>query len=411
MPWKETRVLHERMKFIVEYEVEDESMAQLCRKFGISRKTGYKWLSRWLREGPGGLEDRSRAPQAHPNQVAADSIERILQLRDRYRWGPKKIIALLQREAPDRVWPAISTIERILKEHGRVIPRTKRRRVPPQTQPLAHATECNRVWCVDFKGWFRTGDGHRCDPLTISDAYSRFLIRCQGLKHTGYDAVRPIFEWAFREHGLPHAIRSDNGAPFASRAVAGLSRLSIWWIKLGILPDRIEPGQPQQNGRHERMHLTLKQETANPPASTAAQQQQRFDAFRATYNCVRPHEALEMSTPQAHYVSSPRAYPSRQPAMSYPWPWTVRKIDGNGYFHWKGQPVFLSEVLRGEPIGLEPIDERYWRMHFGPVLLGAFDSYRRRMLTKAQMRRHPELEPPVSKDRPSASLQDDPLNI
>ena len=411
MPWKETRVSDERMRLIVEYEYEDESMAELCRKYGVSRKTGYKWLSRWLEEGPAGLDDRSRAPQTHPNQVPVERIEKILQLRDRYRWGPKKILALLEREAPDVAWPAISTIEGILKDHGRVIPRKKRRRVPPQTHPLAHATDCNCVWCVDFKGQFPTGDGVCCYPLTISDAYSRFLIRCQGLEHTGYDAVRPIFEWAFREHGLPHAIRSDNGAPFASRTVAGLSRLSIWWIKLGIVPDRIEPGRPQQNGRHERMHLTLKQETANPPARTWRRQQERFDTFRREFNHVRPHEALGMDTPASRYIPSPRAYPCREPQVSYPDGWLVRKVQCDGDFSWKHQPIFLSEVLTGESIGLEPVDGRYWRTYFGPVWLGAFDSHQRQMLTAAQMRRHPELRPRVPEDRPSATLQDDPLEV
>ena len=288
MPWKETRVLNERMRFIMDWESEEDSMAELCRQYGISRKTAYKWLLRWQAQGPRGLEDRSRAPKTHPHRVTAERVARILQLRDRYRWGPKKILVLLKREDPTIDGPALSTLEQILKDHGRIVPRKKRRRVPPQSRPLAHATAVNTLWCVDFKGQFFTRDGACCYPLTITDAHSRFLLRCQGLEQTGYEAARPIFEWAFREYGLPQGIRSDNGAPFASRGVAGLSRLSLWWIKLGIVPERIKPGHPQQNGRHERMHLTLKQQTAMPPAGTFRKQQQRFDAFRQEFNHLRP---------------------------------------------------------------------------------------------------------------------------
>jgi putative transposase len=407
MPWKETRVTDQRMKFVVEYEFEEESVAELCRKFGISRKTGYKWLERWSQDGPAGLEDCSRAPKTHPNQVPPERVARILELRDRYRWGPKKIRALLQRERPHVVWPALSTLEQILLDHKRIIPRKKRRRVPPQTHPLSHAAGPNDVWCVDFKGHFSTGDGTRCHPLTISDAHSRYLIRCQGLRQADGESVRPIFEWAFRQYGLPLAIRSDNGAPFASRAVAGLSRLSLWWVKLGIVPDRIEPGQPQQNGRHERMHLTLKQETASPPASTWRKQLERFDGFRERYNQIRPHEALGMATPASVYEPSPRAYPSREPEVSYPAGWVVRKVDCSGDFYWKHQHVFLSEVMSGELVGLEPVDNRYWRLHFGPVWLGAFDSYRRKMLTAAQVRREPHLSPTKTQNDPLTPGQEE----
>jgi transposase InsO family protein len=408
MPWTETRVSDERMKFIVEYEYEEESMAQLCRKYGISRKTGYKWLDRWFQDGPLGLEDRSRAPRCHPNKVPGSHVEAILSARDRWGWGPKKLRVLLSRDHPEIVWPAISTFEQILKDHARVIPRKKRRRIPPQTRPLAHCDGPNAVWCCDFKGHFATTDGQRCYPLTITDGFSRYLLRCQNLSRSDYTSVRPVFEWAFREYGLPRAIRSDNGPPFASRAVAGLSRLSVWWIKLGIQPERIEPGKPQQNGRHERMHLTLQQETASPPASTARKQQRRFDEFRRQYNDVRPHEALQMQTPVSAYEASPRPYPPRQPEVSYPDAWRVRKVQSTGEFYWKHQPVFLSEVLWGETIGLEPVDGRYWQTYFGPVRLGVFDSHRRQMLTGPQLRRQRELQPREPQDCPSATLQDNP---
>ena len=408
MPWKETRVSSERLNFMVDWLGEEGSMAELARRYGISRKTAYKWVCRWQAEGLAGLLDRSRAPRNQPNRVAPERVARILELRDRYRWGPKKLRALLQREAPQEPWPALSTIEEILKDHGRVLPRKKRRRVPPQSRPLAHATEANRLWCVDFKGQFYTDDGVCCYPLTITDAYSRFLLRCQGLWSTEYAAVRPVFEWAFREYGMPAGIRSDNGPPFASRAVAGLSRLSLWWVKLGIVPERIAPGRPQQNGRHERMHLTLKQETASPPAGTFRQQQRRFDAFREAFNHVRPHEALGMATPASWYRPSGRAYPRGESEVRYPVNWTVRKVDGNGYFSWRHQPVFLSEVLVGEAVGMKAVDERYWRVFLGPVWLGAFDSRERRLLSSAQVRRRAELGPRVPGARPSAALQDEP---
>jgi len=396
------------MRFIVEYESGPESMAQLCRHYGISRKTGYKWVARWLSQGPVGLADRSRAPRHHPNQVRPEVVAAILKARDRWGWGPKKLRVWLAKQQPDVLFPAISTMEQVLKDHGRVIPRKKRRRVPPQTQPLSHCRGPNTVWCCDFKGHFKTGDGWRCNPLTITDGFSRYLLRCQGLARSGHDAVRPIFEWTFREYGLPRAIRSDNGAPFASRAVAGLSRLSIWWIKLGIRPERIEPGKPQQNGRHERMHLTLQQATASPPASTARRQQQRFETFRREFNEVRPHEALEMQTPASVYSPSPRPYPARLPEVTYQAGWATRKVQCDGDFYWKHQPIFLSEVLHGETIGLEPVDARYWRAYFGPKYLGVFDSHGRRMLTAAQIRRRPELNACDAKARPSAPLQDEP---
>jgi putative transposase len=407
MPWMETRVSDERMKFIVEYGGEVASMSELCRRFGISRKTGYKWLSRWLSDGPGGLEDRSRAPRHHPNRVSVEQVEAILTVRDERKWGPKKLREVLEKKHPAVAWPSISTMEQILKEYGRVIPRKKRRRVPPQSEPLAHCDGANSVWCCDFKGHFATGDGRRCHPLTIMDAFSRYLLRCQGLEQTDCEVVRPIFECAFREHGLPQAIRSDNGPPFASRAVGGLSRLSVWWIKLGIRPERIEPGKPQQNGRHERMHLTLKQQTARPPAGTMRAQQRRFDAFCQEYNQERPHEGLAMATPASRYVCSARAYPVREPELSYPDGWQTRKVQKRGEFEWHDRVMF-SEVLSGERIGLEPIDGRYWRLYFGPMWLGVLDGHERRILSVPQLRRRPYLLPGAPQARPSAALQDVP---
>ncbi len=408
MPWKETHVIDQRKQFIEDWNDNEEPVAELCREHGISRKTGYKWISRW--SGNESLDDRSRVPRNHPNQVCQEMVDAILELRDgsRLRYGPKKIRVRLARQYSAEDLPAHSTISAILKRTGRVIDRKKRRHVPPHTQPLAHAVGPNTVWCTDFKGWFLTGDGCRCDPLTITDAFSRYLIRCQALRGTEYAMVRPIFEAAFREFGLPRAIRSDNGPPFASRAVAGLSRLSLWWVKLGIRPERIQPGKPQQNGRHERMHLTLKSATASPPAGTWGKQQERFFEFQQDYNELRPHEGLGMKTPGSLYEPSVRPYPTREPEIEYPDGWQLRRVDGGGYFSWKHQSVFLSEVLSGEIVGMEPLADQYWRAYFGPVFLGVFDANGRAMLSPAQLRRQPDMSPPRPEDRPSAALQDDP---
>ena len=386
MPWKETVAMDQRMRFVVECRDGGVPMAALCRKYGISRRVGYKWWERYEAEGVDGLKDRSRAPHHHPNEVAEAIEAAIVAARGLHpTWGPKKLLAWLARKRPRTNWPTRSTIAEILDRHGLTVPRKRRRRVPPHEQPFAACDGPNAVWCVDFKGWFCTGDGRRCDPLTISDAFSRYLLRCQTARKTGGDAVRPVFEAAFREYGLPWAIRSDNGPPFASRAIAGLSELSVWWLKLGIRPERIEPGKPQQNGRHERMHLTLKQETACPPAATLRRQQAWFDAFRREFNADRPHEALGMATPGSVYVPSVRSYPEHLGEMAYPAGWSVRRVDC-GQFRWHVDKVFVSHVLHGELVGLEPIDDRYWRLWFGPLALGVFDGHAGKLLTAREGR-------------------------
>jgi hypothetical protein len=246
------------------------------------------------------------------------------------------------------------------------------------TEPLEHAQHPNQVWCADFKGWFRTQDGERIDPLTLTDAVSRYLLRCVAVRKTDMGAVRGVMEAAFREFGLPEAIRTDNGAPFASAAPAGLSRLALWWIRLGIRPERIEPGKPQQNGRHERFHLTLKQETAAPPQATRLAQQRRFGTFRNIYNDQRPHEALNYKTPASCYVASARRLPARLPEPAFPAGCVLRKISQQGSLKWRGERTFISEVLARQPVGLLRADETYWEMYYGPVLVGWFDGRRHR---------------------------------
>lgn len=382
MGWRASSVMDERMRFVLEVEQGEESVSELCQIYGVSRETGYVWLRRYRAGGMEALQDIGRAPLRHPNQTAERIEQAVLELRRAHmKWGPRKLKRVLERQQPRRTWPAASTIGEMIARAGLVVRRKQRRRVPPYTEPFATADAPNRVWCVDFKGWFRTGDGTRIDPLTISDAHSRYLLRCQAVEKTDGARVQAIFEAAFREYGIPEAIRSDNGAPFASRALCGLSRLSVWWRKLGIVPERIEAGHPEQNGRHERMHLTLKQETAMPPERDRRAQQRAFDRFRREYNQLRPHEALQMQTPDALYTPSSRDFPPRLAEVEYPTAMQVRKVRDRGVISWRGhRHVFLTEVLIGEQVGLLPVDDRYWLVYFMTLPIACFDSYKLRML-------------------------------
>jgi transposase InsO family protein len=373
--------MEEKLRFVFEYEQGHRSMTELCQRYEIARETGYVWVRRYRERGLGGLVERSRAAWRHGNQTAAEIEQMVLELRQAHmRWGPRKLKWILERDEPGRVWPAASTIGTLLKREGLVMAQRKRRRTTPYSEPLAHADGPNRVWCADFKGWFRTGDGRRIDPLTITDAYSRYLLKCQAVEKTDTARVQAIFEAAFREYGMPEAIRTDNGAPFASSAIAGLSRLAVWWMKLGIMPERIEAGHPEQNGRHERMHRTLKQETAQPPAANRREQQRAMEKFRQEYNQVRPHEALAMQTPDAVYEPSARSFPVRLRDPEYPDDMQVLHVKSQGQFRWKKQDVFLSEVLWGEPVGLLPVDDRWFTVYFAQFPIARFDSRQLRVL-------------------------------
>ncbi len=319
MPWRETWVMDEKVRFVAAASEEEAVMSELCVEFGISRQTGYKWLQRYRAEGLEGLKDRSRAPNRHGRAREEELVAAALGLRERQpTWGPKKLRRKLSERWPDLSTPAISTIGDWLRKEGLTQSRRPRRRCPPFASPFQAVEAPNAVWCADFKGWFRTGEGKRCDPLTISDAMSRYLLRCEAVAQPDGDCVRDAFDAAFCEFGLPLAIRSDNGPPFASVGAGGLSRLSVWWIKLGVRPERIDPGKPQQNGRHERLHRTLKEDAASPPKATLAEQQRAFDVFRAVYNHERPHEALDFATPASLYCASPRAYPCALREPDYP---------------------------------------------------------------------------------------------
>jgi putative transposase len=369
MPWREIRVMDERARFVVTLEAGEEPVAAVCRRFGISRDKDYKWLRRWQEEGAAGLADRSRAPRRHPQAVAEELLEACLALRRQHpTWGPEKVKAALERRSPDRPWPAASTIGALFDREGLTVRRKLRRRTPPGG-PLFAAEAANDVWSMDFKGWFRTGDGIRVDPLTLSDACSRYLLRCQLVGRPDTTHVWPILDAAFREYGLPLRLRSDNGSPFATTGAGGLSRLSVRAVKAGVLPERITPGKPQENGRLERLHLTLLQDTASPPAATLRAQAARFRDFRATYNQDRPHAALGNATPAECYAPSPRRWDgvlrSPEPAVD-----AVRRVKSNGLIRWHGVLVYISEALAGEPIGLDEGDDGLWTVRYGPILLG-----------------------------------------
>jgi len=370
MGWTETCAVEERMRFVIAADKHEESFAALCRRFGVSRRVGYKWLARYREASVEGLLDRSRAPLHHPHAIADDIAERCLAVRRRHpSWGPLKVRARLERVAPATQWPAASTIGALFDREGLTVKRKLRRRSPPSSAPFAHCEAANEVWCIDFKGWFLTGDGRRCEPLTVTDAWSRYLLRCQALARTDTDHVWPVLDAAFREFGLPRYMRSDNGSPFASRGAGGLSKLSVRLIKAGVKPERIAPGKPQQNGRHERMHLTLLQDAATPPAGSLRQQIRRLRDFQRLYNEERPHQALGNATPAELYTPSPRRFdgilrePEYEPGLK------VRRVRHNGEIRWRNDTIYVNQALVGEPIALEE-NAAGWIVSYGPVVLG-----------------------------------------
>lgn len=388
MPWKATGPMDERVKFVLMHQEDGWSMTDLCEMFGVSRKTGYKWLGRYGAAGLGGLQDQSRAPHSHPNMVAEEIAAAIVGLKTkRPKRGPKKILEILRRQHPEVSWPARSTVAAMLKRHGLVRPRRRCRKIAPYEQPFAGLDRPNAVWSADLKGWFKTGDGQRCDPLTVTDNCSRYLLRCEAVRPATGARIQPVFLGAFLEYGLPGAIRTDNGPPFATTAVGGLSALSIWWIKLGITPERITPGKPQQNGRHERMHRTLNEEAISPPKGTARRQQAAFDAFRHEFNHERPHESLGQRVPADVYEPSPRPYPAKVPAMTYPDDMEVRWVMAQGDISWKNHHVYLAEVLAGEPVGLRQVADGCWDIFFGPIRLAQLDTVRRQLIHLPRTRR------------------------
>jgi len=357
MPWKEYRVIDEKIKFVVEAMDRDESMKNLCEKYGISRKTGYKWLNRYKEDGAQGLCNRSRAPHTHPNALEEKVKKDILALKQKHpNWGPKKLCALLKKQDYNKV-PAASTVGTFLKKHGLVKVKKRRRKAVPTEAPLTKALKPNDVWCADFKGHFKTRDGNKCKPLTITDQLSRYLLACHHVNRMSFEYTKDTFEKAFREYGMPLVVRTDNGTPFSSTNRYGLSKLSFWWIRLGIYPERIKLGRPDQNGCHERMHRTLKQEVASPPAQNISAQEMRFKSFVNEYNLERPHEALDMKTPSELYINSDRSYPEKLRSIEYASRLKVYRVQKHGEIKYRGRDLFISECLYKEHVGLEQISE------------------------------------------------------
>ena len=379
MPWKETCAMNERLGFVLEVERGERTVSELCRVFGISRKTGYQALARYHECGEAGLAERSRAPHTHANAMKADTAAALLRLRRRFPdWGPLKLLDWLERQRPALVLPAPSTVSELLKREGLVKPRGRRRHSTPYGAPFVTATAPNELWSADFKGHFRLGNGQVCYPLTLSDQASRFFLCCEALSRPTYAQTRPHVEEAFREYGLPYAIRTDNGEPFASTGLGGLSRLSLWWIKLGIIPERIRPGRPQQNARHERLHGTLKRGCR--VQTNLKQQQHAFDRFCYIYNNERSHQSLgRHQTPAMHYEATSRAYPEHVPELTYPDGYAVKRVQPSGSMKWAGREWYVAGLLRGEFIGLKPIEDGVWIIFVGPVAVGRLDARAKRI--------------------------------
>jgi len=374
MPWLETAPMEQRERFVRDDRLALYSMTELCDRYDISRKTGYKWLERFDAGGRAGLSDRSRAPHQCPHRITDHVAELIcLARRQHPSWGPEKLLQWLEPRHPDVDMPAISTAGDLLARKGLV---KKRRRRRPHLHPgvvPAVTTQPNDLWTADFKGQFRTRDGIYCYPLTIADQHTRFLMACHGLLSTKGQGVRPVFDRLFREYGLPRAIRTDNGVPFATTGIHGFSQLNVWWLRLGIQHQRILPGQPQQNGAHERMHKTLKGDAIRPPRATLAAQQRAFNHFRGLYNNERPHKFLRGRTPGSLYRPSRRGYAGELPPIEYPGHFLVKRITNAGTFRFKKRLLFIAKSLQQHTIGLEEIADGIWSIHFCRVLVGRLD--------------------------------------
>lgn len=373
MPWTETCVMDLKIQLIGDY-LRGCSVTGLSEAYGVSRKTVYKWIRRYEIDGLEGLKDRPRAPKNCPHKLDEHIAGKIVATKKKHLdWGPKKVLDLLRREHSEIDWPADSTAGELLKRKGLVKKRRLRKPVPADKQPFADCNTVNQSWSADFKGDFKLGNRERCYPLTITDNCSRYLLECRGLSSTRYEATRLWFECTFREFGLPKSIRTDNGSPFASRSLGGLSRLSKWWIDLGIRPERIRPGCPQENSRHERMHGSLKTAVCKEPGYSMDRQQEQFDRFRFEYNELRSHEGLSRRTPESLYESSQRCYPELILPPQYDNDMSVRSVRHKGEIKWKSRRIYVSELLAKLPVGLKQIDEHLWELYYRFHLLGTLN--------------------------------------
>jgi transposase InsO family protein len=382
MAWREIGIMDERLRFIERCLEGSDTKMELCERFGISRKTGYKWLKRYAQHGPAGLHDLPRAPLEHGRATPDAIVLRLVALKEAHPlWGPKKLVSRLKREDPNSSWPAASTAGEILKRHGLVCARKRTRLRACGNGPWPEAREANAVWTGDYKGWFRTRDGRRCEPLTVMDVASRFSLALQICGSTGDAEAWPVFEQLFETNGLPDRFRSDNGPPFASIGVVGLTPLTVRFVKLGIRLERCAPGKPQQNGKHERFHLTMLPLAQDPQADGLAQQA-AFDVFRREYNEERPHEALGMTTPAEHYRPSPRRMPTRMPEPDYPAEAAVRQVRCNGEIRWNGALIYVSQTLAGEAVSIEESESGEWVLRFYDHLLGVIDGKRNKLVRR-----------------------------
>jgi transposase InsO family protein len=373
MSWKGVTIMDQRVRFISEYLKAYFSFIELCKQFEISRKTGYKWIKRYLEFGTVGLRDKSRKPHHCPHQTDDELVQDILQTRLKHpNWGPKKLLQIISVHHPYKDLPAISTTAGILKRNGLIIPGKRRLRRKHPGCPKTTTNKPNDIWTADYKGHFKMKNGQYCYPLTVCDMHSRYLLGCEAHEAISLKSSKSHFTRLFKEYGLPERIRTDNGVPFASSAIARLSALSVWWISLGIYPEQIEPGKPQQNGKHERMHLTMKKEATLPPEKNLPEQQARFDRFRKEYNYDRPHEALGMQTPSTVYKSSERRMSKRIRPYDYPLHFEVRRVSRNGGIRWKHLWVNVSHTLMEEYIGFEEIEDGIYNIYFYDFLIGRF---------------------------------------
>ena len=385
MPWQERCAMDQRTSFVSEYLTGLWTMTELCEHFAVSRKTGYKWLERFDAGGRAALADHSRRPHGHPATTSDRVLQRLLETRARFpRWSVGKVVTWLRRRYPRTTWPCRTTAYDLMRRAG--VPRAPKRAGPPGGRPpapghtLTEPVAPNVVWTTDFKGKFLLGDATYCHPFTLRDGFSRYVLRCDGVPAESYPCTRPLFERAFADFGLPECIRSDNGAPFASTGLAGLSRLSVWWMHLGIRVERIRPGCPEQNGSHEQFHRVLKRDTTRPPGRHAVAQQRRFDAFRHEYNDERPHDALGGAAPASLYTRSPRRLPRTLAPVEYPRYWEVRGADASGVITFHGRPLNVTRALANQDLGLEEIDDALWRVWFLATPLGHFDERRWRWI-------------------------------
>ena len=376
MPWRQVTPMDERIRFIFEVERGDHSVGELCERYGIARKTGYKWFARYREFGLEGLRDKSKAPHTSPRKTPLWIEELLVSERLKHpTWGPAKLIEIMRTQHGLEDLPARSTAALILKRHGLVRQRKRYRPVLVRRWgKLTVPAQPNEVWTIDYKGWFKTRDGVQCHPLTVCDLFSRYVLGCTALKSPTTKATKESLFQTFEIYGLPAAIRVDNGSPFGAIALGGLSRLSVGWVKLGINVEFIQPGHPEQNGCHERMHRTLKQDTTQPPAADLKSQQQRFDAWREEFNTLRPHEALDMRPPAKIYSKSDRCMPSEMPEFDYPKWYETRRVKTDGTMRWNGQSIFLGEVFTRTTIGLRPTSRDTFLVYAGPILLGEINA-------------------------------------